>query len=203
LRTSTTGGGKVKRVFGSAGLGLLILALAYYAWSSNVVNVSHLKSGKEIEIRATNGNIHIVGTQGNDVHVTIQDVDADAAKTAHMTIDRNRNPVLVEIKDLPKFATASVEVPRAANLAISMLAGNLQIEEVDGDKRCLLRSGKMLINVGNPQAYKSVRAFVFAGGIQAPAFNRDTGGVGRMITWTGPGQAVIDVHVSAGLLVLR
>jgi hypothetical protein len=61
----------------------------------------------------------------------------------------------------------------------------------------------MLISVGNPEAYKSVRAFVFAGDIHAPAFKRDTGGVGRMIAWTGSGQFVIDAHVSTGLLVLR
>ena len=193
----------LKRVFGSVGLGLLVLGIAYYVWSSDVANVSRLKTGKGIEIRATSGNINIVGTQDNEVRVTIENVSAESAKTAHITIDRNRNPILIEIKDLPQFATASVEVPRAASLAISMLTGNLQIGDIDGDKMCLLRSGKMLIDVGNPEAYKSVRAFVFAGDIHAPAFNRDTGGVWRMMTWTGPGQGVIDAHVSTGLLVLR
>jgi hypothetical protein len=135
--------------------------------------------------------------------VTIENVTAESAKTAHIKIDRNRNPILIEIKDLPQFASASVEVPRAASLAVSMLTGDLQIGDVDGDKLCLLRSGKMSINVGNPEAYKTVRAFVFAGDIHAPAFERDTGGVWRMMTWIGPGQAVIDAHVSTGLLVLR
>lgn len=200
---TSTKGCSLKRVFGSVGLGLLVLGVAYYVWSSDVANVSRLKTGKGIEIRATSGNINIVGTQDNEVRVTIENVSAESAKTAHLRIDRNRNPILIEIKDLPQFATASVEVPRAASLAVSMLTGDLQIGDIDGDKMCLLRSGKMLINVGNPEAYKSVRAFVFAGDIHAPAFNRDTGGVGRMVTWTGPGQAVIDAHVSTGLLVLR
>ena len=131
--------------------------------------------------------------------MTIENVSAEAAKTAHIKIDRNRNPILIEIKDLPQFATASVEVPRAAGLAVSMLTGELQIRDIDGDKLCLLRSGKMLISVGDPQAYRFVRAFVFAGDIHAPAFKRDTGGVGRMMTWTGSGQFVIDAHVSTGL----
>lgn len=193
----------LKRIFGAVGLGLLILGVAYYIWSSDVANASRLKSGKGIEIRATSGNINIVGTQDDDVRVTIENVSAETAKTAHIKIDRNRNPILIEIKDLPQFATASVEVPRAAGLAVSMLTGELQIRDIDGDKLCLLRSGKMLISVGNPQAYRSVRAFVFAGDIHAPAFKRDTGGVGRMMTWTGSGQFVIDAHVSTGLLELR
>jgi hypothetical protein len=182
---------------------LLVLGAAYYIWSSDVANVSRLKPGKAIEVRATSGNIKIVGTQDNDVRVTIENVSAESAKMAHVRIDRNRNPILIEIRDLPQLATASVEVPRAASLAVSLLAGDLQIRDIDGDKLCLLRSGKMLISVGNPEAYKAVRAFVFAGDIHAPAFNRDKGGVWRMMTWTGPGQAVIDAHVSTGLLVLR
>jgi hypothetical protein len=202
LGTSTKSS-NLKRVLGSAGLVLLVLGVAYYVWSSDVASASGLKSGKGIEIRATSGNVNIIGTQDNDVRVTIQNVSAESAKMAHVTIDRNRNPILIEIKDLPQFATASVEVPRAASLAVSMLAGDLKIEDIDGDKMCLLRSGKMLIHVGNPEAYKSVRAFVFAGDIHAPAFNRDTGGVWRMVNWAGPGQSIIDAHVSTGLLELR
>jgi hypothetical protein len=193
----------MKRVFGAVGLGVLILAGAYYGWSSDVADASRLTNGKGIEIRAGSGNVNVVGTQDTDVRVTIENVSDDVAKTAHIKIDRNRNPILIEIKDLPQLATARVEVPHAAGLAVSMLAGDLQIRDVDGDKMCLLRSGKMLIDVGDPQAYKSVRAFVFAGDIHAPAFNRDKGGVGRMITWTGSGQFMIDAHVSTGLLVLR
>jgi hypothetical protein len=193
----------MKRAFGSVGLGLLVLGIGYYVWSSDVANVSRLKSGKAVEIRASRGTVNIVGTQDNDVRVTIENVSAESAKMAHIKIDRNRNPILIEINDLPQFAIASVEVPRAASLAVSMLAGELKIEDIDGDKMCLLRSGKMLINVGNPEAYKSVHAFVFAGDIHAPAFNRGTGGVWRMMTWTGAGQSIIDAHVDTGLLELR
>ena len=200
---TSTGSWNPKRIFGSVGLGLLVVGFAYYAWSSDVANVSRLKSGKRIEIRATSGKVNIVGTQDNDVRVTIENVSAETARMARIKIDRNRNPILIEIENLPQFATASVEVPRTASVAVSMLAGELEIVDVDGDKLCLLRSGKMSIDAGDPEAYKSVRAFVLAGDIHAPAFDRNTGGVGRMITWKGPGQAVIDAHVSAGSLVLQ
>ena len=185
------------------GLGLLVVVVLYYGWSSDVASVSRLKSGQGIEIRATSGKVHIVGTLDKDVRVTIENVSAESAKMARIRIDRNRNPILIEIEDLPQFATASVDVPRAANLAVSMLAGELQIEDVDGDKLCLLRSGKMSIDVGDPEAYRSVRAFVLAGDIHAAAFHRETGGLWRMMSHQGPGHAVIDAHVSTGLLELR
>ena len=200
---TSTNSSNLNRVLGSAGLGLLVLGLAYYVWSSDVASASNLKSGKGIEIQVTSGSVNIVGTQDNDVRVTIQNVSAESAKMAHVKIDRNRNPILIEITDLPQFATASVEVPRAASLAVSMLAGELRIEDIEGDKMCLLRSGKMLIHVGSPEVYKSVRAFVLAGDINAPAFNRETGGLWRMVKWRGPGQSIINAHVSTGLLELR
>lgn len=200
---ATSGRWNPKRLWGSVGLGLLAVGFAYYVWSSGVANGSRLKTGKTVEVRVTSGKISIAGTQDNDVRVTVENVSAESAKMARIKIDRNRNPILIEIEDLPQFATASVEVPRAASVAVSMLAGELEIRDVDGDKLCLLRSGKMSIDAGDPETYKSVRAFVLAGDIHAPAFDRNTGGVGRMITWKGPGHSVIDAHVSAGSLVLQ
>jgi predicted secreted protein len=95
------------------GLGLLILGAAYYVWSSDVANVSRLKTGKGIEIRATSGNINIVGRQDNDVRVTIENVSAESAMTAHIKIDRNRNPILIEIKDHPQIGRTSSDVARS------------------------------------------------------------------------------------------
>ena len=139
---TSTKSSRLKRVLGSVGLGLLVLGVAYYVWSSDVSNGSRLKTGQGVEIRVTSGNVSILGTQVNDVRVTIENVSAESAKTAHIKIDRNRNPILIEIEDLPQFATASVELPRAASVAVSMLSGELQIGDIDGDTRCLLRSGR-------------------------------------------------------------
>ncbi len=195
--------GRVKRALGSVGLTLLVLTAAYYVWSADVASASRLHSGNAIEIRTTSGAVHISGTPDNDVRVTIENVSEELASTAHVRIDRSRSPILIEIRDLPQRSVALVEVPRNSSLAVSMLAGELLIRDVDGDKRCLLRSGKMSIDVGDPENYRSARAFVFAGAIQAPAFNRDKGGLWRMMRWTGPGRDVIDAHVSAGLVELR
>lgn len=199
---------RAKGVFSFLGISLLVLGGAYYAWSSDVANASRLPSGKGVEIRVTSGSVHIFGTeepgrQNGDVRVTIENVSDESAQTAHIKIDRSRNPVRVEISGLPHFATAMVEVPRSSSLAVSMLAGDLQIQDVDGDKRCLLRSGKMVINVGDPDAYKSAHAFVLTGAIQAPAFNSDKGGLWRRMTWKGPGRALINAHVGAGVVVLQ
>jgi hypothetical protein len=198
----------LKGVLRSLGLAFLIVAAAYYAWSFDIAHASRLPPGKGVEIRATSGRIHIAGardadTRDDDVHVTIQNVSEESAPAAHVTIDRHRNPILIEISNLPERATAFVEVPRCSNLAVSMLAGELEIRDIEGDKLCLLRSGRMEINVGDPTSYKYVRGFVLAGDVQAPAFDQNKGGLWRRMKWRGPGQSVIDGHVSAGLLVLQ
>jgi hypothetical protein len=203
MEASTNNSGTVKRFFGTVGIGLLVIVSVYLLWSSSVSDVGRLRGGKRVEIRATSGRVEVLGTQSPDVHVTIENVSAESAKTARIKIDRNRNPVLIKIEDLPNYATAVVEVPQDSNLAISMMAGELQIANVDGDKMCLLRSGKLSIDVGDPEGYKSVRGFVFAGDIHAPALDREKGGLFRMMTWRGHGKTMLDAHVSAGMLELK
>ena len=199
---STKQPGAVKRTSGTLGIGLLIIAAAYYAWSSSIADGSRLR-GKGVEIRSSSGSVKVVGTLEQDVRVTIEHAGDHAAKTALIRIDRSRNPILIEIEDIPQRAIALVEVPHGVSLAVSMSAGELQISNIDGDKRCLLRSGEMVIDVGDPAGYKSVRGFVFAGDVDARAFHAEKGGLWRMMTWSGPGDAVIDAHVSTGKLEMR
>ncbi|HWZ84369.1 MAG TPA: hypothetical protein VNW47_17200 [Terriglobales bacterium] len=203
VATSANGWGQTKRAFGSIGICLLVIAAGYYSWSSSIASASRLRGGKQIEIRAAAGKLDVAGTSDADVRVTIENVSAESAKTARIKIDRNRNPILIDIDDLPQFATAFVEVPRAASLAVSMGAGDLHITGVDGDKLCLLRTGKMSIDVGEPEAYKSVRGFVLAGDLHAPAFNREKGGLWRMMHWKGKGKTILDAHVGTGMLELQ
>ena len=200
---STNGGGHLKRALGSIGIVLLVIAAAYYGWSSSIASASRLRGGKQIEIRAAAGKLDVVGTSDADVRVTIESVSAESAKSARIRIDRNRSPILIDIDDLPQFATAYVEVPRAASLAVSMGAGDLHITGVDGDKLCLLRTGKMTIDVGEPETYKSVRGFVLAGDLHAPVFNREKGGLWRMMHWKGKGKTILDAHVGTGMLELQ
>lgn len=203
MEASTNKSGTVKRFFGSIGIGLLVIVSCYFLWSSSVSSVSRLRGGKRVEIRATSGKVEVLGTQNPDVRVSIENVSDESAKTARIKIDRNRNPILIEIEDLPTFSTALVEVPKDSSLAVSMMAGELQIANVDGDKMCLLRSGKLSIDVGDPEGYKSVRGFVLAGDIHAPAFDREKGGLFRMMAWTGRGKTILDAHVSTGMLELK
>ena len=202
MANSADGPGRSRQGFGSLGLAILVLAGMYFAWSSNIPDGSRLR-GKGVEIRSSSGNVKVVGTADQEVRVTIEHAGDHAAKAARIRIDRNQNPIFVQIDDIPQMAVALVEVPHGVSLAVSMTAGRLEIENIDGDKRCLLRSGEMVMNVGDPAGYRHVRGFVLAGGMNASAFRSNKGGLWRMMTWNGPGDVVIDAHVSTGSLVLR
>ena len=190
------------RALRSVGVILLLSAGAYYAWSSSIVNPSRLR-GEGVAIHSSSGELKVLGTEGKDVHVTIQRVGEYDAARARIRIDRSRNPIQIQIDDIPQGAIALVEVPHAVSLAVSMTAGRIEISNIDGDKLCLLRSGEMVIDVGDPGGYRSARGFVLSGEVDAPAFHANKGGLWRMVKWSGPGTAVVDAHVSAGRLELR
>src|SRR3954465_10025666 len=200
---ASSGWRQTKRAFVSIGITLFAIAAIYYVWSSGIASAARLHGDKRVEIRAADGKLDIEGTSDPDVRVTIENVSAESARTARIKIDRNRNPILIQIDDIPQFSTAFVEVPRNANLSVSMLAGDLQIANVDGDKLCLLRSGKMSIDVGEPSGYRSVHGFVLAGDLSAPVINSNKGGLWRDMTFKGAGHAVIDAHVGTGQLIFQ
>lgn len=203
MAPSTNGWAQTRRAFGSIGICLLVIAGAYYLWTSSSVSASRLHGDKRVEIRASAGRLEVAGTSDPDVRVTIENVSAESARTARVKIDRNRKPILIQIDDLPQFATAFVEIPRAASVAVTMSAGELRLTGVDGDKLCLLHSGKMSIEVGEPENYRSVKGFVLAGDLRASAFNADKGGLFRRWSYRGRGRTILDAHVDAGQLELQ
>lgn len=156
-----------------------------------------------MEIHVSTGSAEISGEHIDSVQVTIERGGDQKWRNEHVRIDRNRNPVLVDIDDLPQFAQVRILVPEAAGIAVSTGAGELKIRGVHGDQLALLRAGEMTIDVGEPKDYRAARAFVLSGEVQAPAFDTTTGGLWRMRTWKGPGQRVLDAQVTTGHLVLQ
>jgi hypothetical protein len=84
-----------------------------------------------------------------------------------------------------------------------MGAGELQVHNIRGSKYAMLRSGKLVLDVGARDEYSKAEASVLAGALHAPAFNADKGGMFRCLTTRGSGKLSLAAHVSAGELVLQ
>jgi len=96
-----------------------------------------------------------------------------------------------------------IEVPRSSSLYIRMLAGQLDIHNVVGDKNVELSFGQLTMDVGKPGDYAHVEASVNSGDLEARAFDVSKGGLFRSFDRSGPGKYRLHAHVGAGELDLR
>ncbi len=194
----------MKRFFGIIGISLLVVAGVIYWWSERIADGSRLPSTNAVKMRIASGGVTIVGIRENDYRVTLENTSPDLEKEAHIEIKRDQSPVAINLSNLPQGSRVRVEIPENSNLAVRMGAGELVIQGVHGSKYAMLRSGKLVINVGSPDEYSKAQGSVLAGAIHAPAFSTDKGGMFRCMDAVGQhGNSSLDAHVSAGELVLQ
>ncbi|MFZ1015271.1 MAG: hypothetical protein WAN28_18145 [Terracidiphilus sp.] len=97
-----------------------------------------------------------------------------------------------------------IEVPRRTNLSVRMLAGQVTVEEVKGDKDIYLGAGQIVISSIHDGDYRSVNASVVVGQVQARAFGADTGGFFRSFSRkNASGDYRLEAHVTTGQIDLR
>lgn len=98
---------------------------------------------------------------------------------------------------------ARIEVPKSSALYARMFAGQLNVNDVTGDKDIELSFGQLNIDVGKSENYAHVDASVNTGQIQASPFDVSKGGLFRSFDRSGPGKYRVHAHVGAGQVDLR
>ena len=98
---------------------------------------------------------------------------------------------------------ARIEIPKASALHVRMMAGQLDVRDVTGDKNLELSFGQLNVAVGQAQQYAHVDASVNSGQINAVAFHVEKGGLFRSFDQSGPGKYRLHAHVGAGQIDLR
>lgn len=96
-----------------------------------------------------------------------------------------------------------IEIPKSSALYVRMLAGQLDVEDVTGDKDVELSFGQLNLDVGKTDQYARVDASVNSGEINASAFDVEKGGLFRSFDQRGPGKYRLHAHVGAGQVDLR
>jgi hypothetical protein len=99
--------------------------------------------------------------------------------------------------------SARIEVPKSSVLRVRMLAGQLDVTDVTGDKDIELSFGQLNIDAGKSEDYASVNATVYSGAIDADLFDVHKGGLLRSFDQSGPGKYRLHAHVGAGQIELR
>jgi len=186
---------------------LLLSASFLFAQDANVNETgkspteAKFVSGGKVRMDLCSSGIEVIGKdsdalrveydsgRGNDVKVRIQ-VAGDRADLSVSHCPNNNFQVRVEI-------------PRSSSLYVRMLAGQLDVRDVTGDKDVALSFGQLNVDLGKAEQYARVDASVNSGQLNAAAFNVDKGGLFRSFSQSGPGKYRVHAHVGAGQLDLR
>ncbi len=96
-----------------------------------------------------------------------------------------------------------IEIPKSTSLYARMMAGQLDVRDVTGDKDVEITFGQLNVDLGEPDQYGHVDASVNSGQVNAAAFNVSKGGLFRSFDHNGPGKYKLHAHVGAGQVDLR
>jgi hypothetical protein len=161
-------------------------------------------SGSQLSLRLRSGDIRVVGKDNNQISVRVEARDTERARDVRVFFERFDNSAELRVSGGPKNdLKIIVDVPKNTGLFVRMPAGQLEISEVTGDKDVQLHAGELILHVGDPAAYSHVDASVTSGGLEAPPFHEDHGGLFRSFQKSGNGKYRLHAHVGAGDLTLR
>ncbi len=161
-------------------------------------------SGSQLRIHVRSGDVRVVGRDDDRVTVRVNAKDWEKAREVKVRFERLAKAGELDISGGPKNdLQITVEVPRVTGLFVRMPAGQLELSDITGDKDVELHAGELIVGVGNPADYSFVEASVTSGGIEAPPFGEDHGGLFRSFHKSGNGKYKLHAHVGAGDLNLK
>ena len=160
-------------------------------------------SGGTIRLHLEAGGYTIRASSSDNVVVTYSASSDDLARVK-VEIKSTASRVDVYVRNTPRNNfNATIEVPRHSNLWARLSAGELSIEDVEGDKDLELWAGQINVDVPHPDAYGHRDASVLAGSLEAGAFDISKGGLFRSFRQEGAGRYRFHAHVTTGEIDVR
>ncbi len=157
-------------------------------------------SGGRIRMDLCPSGTEVVGTDEGKLRVSYDPDRADVK--VRMRVSGDQADLMVANCPHNNFRV-TIEVPKQSGLYVRMMAGQLDVRDITGDKDVVLHFGQLTMDMGRPEDYRRVEASVNSGQIEAAAFAVSKGGLFRSFDHSGPGKYRAYAHVGAGQLELR
>jgi hypothetical protein len=158
-------------------------------------------AGGHLRMDLCPGGIELVGKDEGQIRVSYSPERDDDVK---IRLRVSGNHADLSVTDCPhKNFRVTIEVPKASDLYVRMMAGELIVLNIVGDKDVELHFGQLTMEVGKPDDIEHVEASVNSGDLEASGFGVSKGGLFRSFERGGPGKYRVRAHVGAGQLELR
>lgn len=161
-------------------------------------------SGGLIRLHLEAGGYTITPRDSENIVVTCRDHSESQLKRVKVEIKRSAANADIYVSDTPhNNFQATIEVPRRSDLWVRMSAGELVVEDVEGDKNLQVLAGRIQVDVPHSEQYGHRDASVTTGSIEASAFDVFKGGMFRSFEQHGPGKYHLHARVLTGEIDLR
>lgn len=194
---------------------LPVTALCQTTGDCSTVLSAPLHSGASLTIDSVSLGLKIVrADQGeiknsdpNTVRVSCTNNRSDDSGRVYMKLSGNADRMQLNVSGSTTHngnLQLRIEVPEHTNLRVRMMAGQITITEIDGDKDCELTFGQIEITNKHKWNYRSVDASVDIGQVNASAYDTQMGGFFRHFRAnSGSGEYVLHAQVGTGQIDLE
>ena len=156
--------------------------------------------GGRVRMDLCNSGMDVIGTDDPVVRVSYHPGRGDVRVRINASGDRAD----IRITGCPHGNfRAKIEIPKSTGIYIRMMAGQLDVSDVTGDKDVELTFGQLNLNVGKAEDYGHVETSVSSGAIDADAWDVHKGGLFRSFDHDGPGHYRLHAHIGAGQMEIR
>lgn len=190
---------------------LLLFALPIFAANTKEVVVTgkpHMEfdcpSNVPVRLHLRSGEILIVGTDDDKITVDLAGKNADKIQDVKGRLSVANNVAELHLTGGPKNEMQIIiHVPKNSDLTARVFAGDVNVQNVTGNKDLELHAGELTIAVDKPEDYGHVDMSVNAGEVDAEIFGDSKGGLFRTISRDAAGKYRLHAHVGTGQLSVR
>jgi hypothetical protein len=198
----------VKRIYAIAAIALLAGGVAAYGEASGSCvqpPEAPLHDRATLVIQSRPAGITVVGTDSDTLRITCTSASDPHAVRFHLSGDASHQQLTIH-SDLEHQNNLEIriEVPHRTSLRLHMGAGEVTVNNLEGDKDIDLYAGQINIAAGDTSDYRAVHASVDIGEVKASAWGVDKGGFFRSFTReTADGEYHLIAHVLTGEIDLK
>ena len=156
-----------------------------------------------LAIELGSGDYQIVPSESDCIAVVYEENTPAETRKVEVQIASGHGQNTLKIAGPRSNFHAVIEVPRKTDLHVRMLAGDLHVGEVEGNKDIEMRTGNLELTSIRPADYAKTDFAVRIGDLNAPNLNAGKSGILRSLQTRGPGKYHLHAYVGVGGLTLR
>ncbi|HYA62753.1 MAG TPA: hypothetical protein VED66_06085 [Candidatus Sulfotelmatobacter sp.] len=157
-----------------------------------------------LRLHVRSGEILIVGTDDNKITVDLAGKNADKIQDVKGRLSLANNVADFHLTGVPRNELQIIiHIPKNSDLTARIFAGEVNVQDVTGNKDLELHAGQLTISVDKPEDYGHVDMSVSAGEVDAEIFGDTKGGLFRSISRDAGGKYRLHAHVGTGQLSVR